>query len=370
MSRPHTAPEVLSTRRLNRALLARQGLLDPWNAGILDTIQRLIGLQSQAPHAAYAGLWTRLAEFDPNELSALLADRQVVRIALMRSTLFLVSAADCLALRPVMQQASIRAIASSAGKRTREVDLARLMRRARELLEREPLTLAELGVMLEPDFPPYAPADLATLVRVGLPLVQVPPRGLWGRSGRSRHTTAESWLGRPLGADSAPDEAILRYLQAFGPATVSDIQTWSGLTGLRAAIERLRPGLRSFRNERGQELLDVANGLLPGEDTDAPVRILPEFDNCLLSHADRSRIFDDRHRMRFITQNGLVSSTVLVDGFVAATCRVHRAQDRASLLVEPLAPLRRQDRSAVRLEGLRCLAFLAQGAKHEVVFVE
>jgi hypothetical protein len=357
---------VLTDRALNRALLARQGLLHRWDIPAIDAIERLVGMQAQAPNAPYVGLWTRLTRFDTDELSQLMTQRAVVRIALMRSTLFLVSARDCLALRPVLQSVSDRSFASNSGTRVQGLDVAALVRRSRQLLEQRPMPSNELGSILAREFPGYDPTDLERQVRTSVPLVQVPPRGLWGRSMVATHTTAEHWLGAPLAADTGPDEVIHRYLAAFGPATIADMQTWSGLAGLRTQVERLRPTLRTFANEQGQELFDVPDGLLPDPDTPTPVRILPEFDNVLLSHANRSRIFCDAVRIRFMTNNGLVRSTVLVDGFVRGVCVVRRGPDEASAVIEAFGTLPKKDEAAVRAEARKLLMFVAPGARHTV----
>ncbi|MGX7677816.1 winged helix DNA-binding domain-containing protein [Jatrophihabitans sp. DSM 45814] len=367
MSKVAVGP-VLTDLALNRALLARQGLLGRWHLPVTDAIERLVGLQSQAPNAPYTALWARLDSFDPTDLSTLMLDRQCVRIALMRSTIFLVTAQDCLRLRPVMQAASERTVLSNAGKRTQGIDLDRLLERADELFAEKPRTPNELGALLAPEFSDYLPADLASRVRVGLALVQVTPRGVWGMSGAPSHTTAERWLDRPLEVNPNPEDAILRYLAAFGPATVADIGVWSGLSGLRAPIDRLRPGLSVFRNERGQELFDVPDGLLPDPQTPAPVRILAEFDNILLSHADRGRIFDDANRMRFMSANGLIKSTFLVNGFVAGVCTVLSARSTATLTFRPFGELTKRTRSALASEGERLLEFLAPGRTHELGF--
>ncbi|MDQ2957542.1 MAG: winged helix DNA-binding domain-containing protein [Actinomycetota bacterium] len=360
-------PTELTNRALNRALLARQGLLEPWDCSVIEAIERLIALQAQAPMAPYFGLRSRLAGFVPKELSTLLLDRRVVRIALMRSTLQLVSARDCLALRPILQADLVRVLPPQLRNR---VDLAEIVERARELVDERPVTFAELGRTLAGHFPDVSPDDLSRIARNSLALVQITPRGVWGSAMTATHSSAESWLGRPLDSNSCPDELILRYLRAFGPATVADIAAWSGMAGLRPQLERLRPRLRSFVNPRGQELLDVVDGLLPAADQPVPVRIIAEFDNLLLAHADRDRIFAGADRMRFISVNGLVSSTFLIDGFVAGTCKLSRSKGTATVTFRPFTKLRKVDRAALQVEGARLIDFGAADADRTEVVIE
>ncbi len=350
---------VLDDRSLNRALLDRQLLLRRVRRPALDTVAHLVGLQAQEPQDPYVGLWSRLAGFDPAELSAALADRAAVRIALQRSTIHLVTAADCLALRPVLQGVGERMARGQFGRQLAGVEPGELAAAARELVDAEPLTFGELGRRLAERWPDRAPLPLAQTARALLPLVQVPPRGLWGRGGQARHVTAESWLGRPVGPDAAPDRMVLRYLAAFGPATVADAQSWSGLTRLAEVVERLAPGLVSFRAADGRVLHDLPDAPRPGPDVPAPVRFLPQYDNVLLGHADRSRIasstagqlWDEEHHW----------SPLLVDGMVRGVWRVARERGRATLLARApgLAPA---DREAVEAEGTGLLAFLAPAA--------
>jgi hypothetical protein len=353
-------PETLDRRALNRALLARQLLTRRSSLTAIEAVEHLVGLQSQAPDPPYTGLWTRLAGFTPEDLAAAMRDRRVVRIALMRGTIHLVSARDCLWLRPVLEESLARSLASAFGRKLVGADLAEVTALGRELVEREPMTLGDLGAALAERWPEHDPAALANAVRNLVPLVQVPPRGLWGESGPALHTTAESWLGREA---DATDPAVLveRYLAAFGPATVKDMQTWSGTTRLAGVVERLVPRLRVFRDERGQRLYDLPDAPRPPGDAPVPIRFLPEFDNILLSHADRSRILTEEQRRLVFTRNGIIRSTFLVDGFVHGLWRAEGDRDTVRLMVRPWSPLDDGARAGLEEEGARLLAFLAAG---------
>src|SRR5512145_1312404 len=233
--------DLLGLRALNRATLERQMLLRRWNLPMPDAIERLVGLQAQTTHSWYHGLWTRLEGFQPELLAEMLINRQVVRIALMRSTIHLVTARDCLWLRPLTQPAIERSTKGSFGRHWIGLDTEAVVAAGRALVEEKPRTFSELGKLLAERWPDRNPAALAQAIRAWTPLVQVPPRGVWAKSGPAAHTTVEAWLGRPLDLNPSLEELILRYLAAFGPASVKDMQTWSGLTRLSEVAERLRP---------------------------------------------------------------------------------------------------------------------------------
>ena len=353
------AGDRLSRDALNRALLERQLLLRRRRLSPEDAIQRLMGLQAQNPRSPYLSLWTRLAPFSPDRLAALVRGRRAVRLSLMRSTIHLVTAGDCLDLRPVVQPVMDRQLRHSAfGRNIAGVDVRALVDAGRRLVEERPRTLADLGEALRTRWPNRDGMSLAYAIRNLVPLVQVPPRGLWDASGAAVHTTAEAWLGRPLGSDATPDAMVLRYLAAFGPATTRDAQSWSGLTRLQEVVDRLRPRLRTFRDEGGRELFDLPRAPRPGPDAPVLPRFLPDFDNVLLGHADRSRIFPNDGRRTA----GIGRPTVLVRGYVRATWQPVILDEAATLSISPFERLTRQDRSAVIDEGIRLLEFLAPGA--------
>lgn len=358
--------EVLSQRALNRALLARQLLLRRTKLSAAETIERLVGMQAQAPNAPYVGLWTRLDGFRTDELAQLIAERHAVRVSLMRTTIHLVTARDCLALRPMMQPVLESRYATSPFARdVTGVDLDTLRAAGRALLEEQPRTTAALGKLLHERWPDRDATSLAYTVRYLLPLVQLPPRGIWGKSGQPTWATVADWLGSPVPptpSDTALEEMVMRYLAAFGPATVKDVQTWCWLTRLREVVERLRPRLRTFRDEHGNELFDLPDAPRPNPDTPAPPRFLPEYDNVLLSHADRARIMAADRRIPLLPGNGGVTGTVLVDGFFQATWKITRQRTTATLTIEPFVPLSPQDRAALAEEGTRLLAFAAADA--------
>jgi Winged helix DNA-binding domain len=366
---------ALGPRELNRATLERQLLLRRRELPALDAIEHLVGMQAQAPSPPYVGLWTRLESFRPDELGRLITERRAVRIALMRNTVHLVSARDCLALRPLMQPVLNRTLYSTRANRAHldGMDIESLVAAGRALLEEKPRTAKELGKLLQERWPERDPASLARAIRHLLPLVQVPPRGVWGESGPAAHTTAESWLGRPLDPTPSIEDVVLRYLGAFGPATVKDVQIWSGLSRLGEVIERLRPRLRMFRDERGKELFDVPDAPMPGLGTPAPPRFLPEFDNLILSHADRTRFIAEEHRKALASKNGMVPAAFLVDGFVRGTWKTERSRGRATLEIEPFEPLAKEHRDALAEEGERLIRFVVEpdGAEtYEVRFAE
>ena len=327
-------------------------------------------MQAQVPGNPYIALWSRLEEFQPEELSRLIADRLAVRTSLMRATIHLVTARDCLALRPVMQSVLERTFASSAfARNVAGVDLDALLAAGRSLLEERPRSRAELGPLLAERWSGYDADSLAATIGFLVPVVQVPPRGLWGKSGPARLTTVEAWLERPLHLDPTPDEVLLRYLAAFGPATVADIRIWSRLTELRTVIERLRPRLITFRDDRGRELFDLPDAPRPDPETPAPPRFLPEYDNILLSHDDRSRIIRDNRGLPMPAGRGGELGSLLVDGFLGGMWRITRQRGKAMLVIEAGGSWTRADQATVVDEGERLLAFVASDTRDQDIQV-
>jgi hypothetical protein len=362
-------PPTLTLRALNRATLARQLLLERASLGPVEVVERLVGLQAQVPLDPYTALWSRIAGFHPGSLADELVARRLVRIVVMRGTIHLVTAEDALALRPLVQPVLDAELARHRdfAPALRGVDLEAVLAHARRILGERPLTGPQLRAALAERFPQHDAAALAYACRCRLALVQVPPRGLWGRSAQVTVATAESWLGRPSARRPSVDEVVLRYFAAFGPATVADLTTWCRLTGLRAVVERLRPRLVRFRDEHGRELFDLDDAPRPDPATPAPVRFLPEYDNVLLSHADRSRFRNDRESLAGARGRG----TVLHDGRVAARWRLEEDGDgRATLVVAVGGRLARRAVSSVEAEGRRLVRFLAADADEREVRIE
>jgi hypothetical protein len=352
--------EVLSQRGLNRATLARQHLLERAQARAIDVIEHLGGMQAQAPLAPYVGLWTRLQDFAPDELSALIDQRQVVRLHLMRNTVHLVSARDCLDWRALFYPLHAAEFSAHFRHGTEGVDRDALLGQANRLLEEQPRTRGELGQLLAERWPDADPGALAHAATHHIALCQVPPRGIWGKNGPAAWAPVESWLGRPL--HPVPVDALVtRYLGAFGPATVADIQLWSGLTQLREVVERLP--LRRFHGEAGQALYDLPSAPRPAEDMPAPPRLLPEYDNLLLSHKERTRVIPGKHPVPLPPGNGAKAGTFLVDGMWQGTWQI---RDQA-LRVQPFTKLHPADRDALLIEAAQLCAFVAPHAKHDVI---
>ncbi len=354
---------MLNGRALNRALLARQMLLRRSDRPVLAAITHLVGLQAQTPNAPYLGLWSRLKDFDPKQLTELINDRRVVRIALMRGTIHSVTNSDCLELRLHFDSVLARGLRGAFGRHLQGLNLKQVESAARKLLQKQPRSFDELGRLLQKQWPDRDRAALANAVRAIVPLIQIPPRGIWGEGGPASHVAAETWLGKPLCMAPALDRMVHRYLAAFGPATIRDVQAWSGLTGLRPILESMRADLVTFIDEEGNELFDTPNAPRPDADTPAPPRFLPVFDNILLSHADRRRILSEANRRMLFGTAALFEGTVLIDGFVGAKWKIVQQRERATLIVDPFAPLRDHDRGLVSKEGLRLLRLTFPGAE-------
>lgn len=352
--------DVLSRRGLNRATLARQHLLERAPARAIDAIEHLGGMQSQAPLAPCVGLWTRLQGFTADELATLTERRQVVRLHLMRNTVHLVSARDCLDWRLLFHPLHAAQFSGHFRHGTRGVDRDALLTQAKRLLDERPRTRAELGRLLAEGRPDADPNALAYAATHHIALCQVPPRGVWGRSGPAAWAPVESWLGAPL-RPVPMDALVLRHLGAFGPATVADVQLWSGLTHLRETVERLP--LRTFRGPEGQTLYDLPDAPRPAEDTPAPPRFLPEYDNLLLSHKDRTRVNPGNRPVPLPPGNGATTGTFLVDGTWQGTWRIRNR----TLRIQPFTRLGREDYDALLTEAAQLCAFLDPRATYDIL---
>ncbi|MER5278741.1 winged helix DNA-binding domain-containing protein [Streptomyces sp. NPDC002809] len=365
-------PAVLSPRALGRATLERQLLLRRAEMSAADAVRHLVGLQAQNTGPPYYQLLARLEGFEPAELAELMESREVVRMVTLRSTIHTHTAEDALTLRPLVQEARDRELRIFR-KGLVGVDLDRLRDLSRAYVEEAPRTPKEIREKLLVEWPDADPQALSTAARCLLPLVQITPRGVWGKSGRVALTTAEHWLGRPSEPVPAPDATVLRYLAAFGPASVKDMQSWAGLTRMREVFERLRPELVTFRDENGIELFDLPDAPRPDEDTPAPPRFLPEFDNVLLGHADRSRVIPPRFKGRNGVGNQAYGS-LLVDGFLAAIWRLEAGGSGApaTVTVQELRPFTAAERDAVTDEAVAVLAVMTKAATdgngHDVRF--
>lgn len=360
-------PARLDLRSLNRATLARQLLLARARAPALDAIEQLAGLQAQLARPPFVALWSRLQGFSRDELAALVQGRKAVRAPFFRHTIHLVSARDFLAFRGVVQGALERAAVTHM-KKVKDPDA--VLRTARALLA-EPLTYGALRDGLVKKHPRGDPMSLAFVPRTRLPLVQLPGEGPWSYPANAELATAEAWLGRPPAADGerAREALAVRYLAAFGPATAADVREWSGVPEWKAVLERLRERLVAVEGPDGKELLDLPDAPRPGGDVPAPVRFLPDFDNLLLGHADRTRVMPPSARPAFAAKNGMVPGAVLVDGFVGATWRAEVKGGRIAVAVTPLGKLTRAERAEVEAEGDALAAFLEPAAKAREVMV-
>jgi hypothetical protein len=352
--------KTLSARALNRATLDRQLLLRRHGMPARRAVRHLAGLQAQAPHAPYVGLWCRLRDFDPEDLSTLITERSMVRAPIFRGTVHALDAADFRAFRPLFDGLLAGALRANFTKRLAGADTREIARRGSGLLaERGPLTRTQLGQALAASWPDADPSALAYAVTYLVPVVQVPPRGLWGKSAQATWASADAWLAdapTPVVARDA-GKLVLRYLAAFGPATVADAQVWSGLTRLREVTEQL--DLRTWRGPDGAELLDLPDVTVPDEETPAPPRFLPEYDNLLLSHADRSRVNPENRQPPLWPGNGATRGTLLVDGVWSALWEITKP---ATLTISAFRPLTATERSAIEAEAIDLLTFTNPGS--------
>jgi len=343
------AERTLTQRELNRALLARQLLLERARTPIPRALERIAGIQAQYAPSMYVGLWSRLEDFARPPLPRAPARRPVVQATLMRTTIHLVSKRDywpfAIGIRRELRAHWIKA---------HKADRRRLEAAARKLrprLAKGPVRQAEIDQLLS--------ADAVTRNGVGvfLHLVRVPPSGTWDRRRADVYALAEDWIGSEKVAEGEGVEVLVRrYLQGFGPASPQDIADWAGLkvTTIRPGLESLE--LRRFQDEEGKELLDLPRAPLPDPDTPAPARFLPVWDATLLVHARRTGILPEEHRSRvFNVRTPHSVNTFLVDGQVAGTWRYEKGRVR----LEPFGRLAREARAELNEEAERLASFHA-----------
>jgi Winged helix DNA-binding domain len=351
------ADRILKLRELNRATLARQMLLERETIAVPSAIERLVGLQAQLASAPYVGLWTRLRDFKREDLAGEIDNRKVVKATMMRATLHLSTAKDYLRFRTALQPLLIGAASAIAKRRSGDFDLDKVLKEARKFITEKPRTFAEISDMLTRLMPETDVGAMRYSVRTQIPLVQVPIAGGWSYSNKPEFTLAEEWIGEKASPKDNLPELVKRYLAAFGPASVTDAQTWLGMK-LKETFEKLRPELQTYRGEGRTELFDLPGLALPAEDVPAPVRFLPEYDNLLLSHSNRNRVIADEYRSKVYLPGLRVAATILVDGFVRGAWKIEKTKTAATLVIEPFDKLTKKDRAALTDEGELLVRFV------------
>ncbi|MFP2897371.1 winged helix DNA-binding domain-containing protein [Corallococcus sp. 4LFB] len=364
--------DVLSQQALNRALLARQLLLTREKLTVPRAIEHLVGLQAQLARPPYLALWSRLQGFQRDSLTKLALKRELARGTMMRGTLHLMTAKDYLRYRGLFEPLLTAAMRSVLKERATALDLPALLATAKPFLEEQPRTFEKVRAHLLKHHVGGDERAMGFATRMLLPLVQVPEEGLeWGWPGNAGFTLAESWLGEELSTDDDASPLVLRYLAAFGPATVADMQAWSGIKPLKDAFEKVRGKLVEFRDEKKRVLFDLPKAPRPPEDTPAPVRFLPDFDNLILAHADRTRVVPEEHRALLSTKNLRVLNVFLVDGRTAGTWTTERKKGTATLVCNAFDALKKPVRDALVQEGEDLLRFSdPDAAKVAVTFAK
>jgi hypothetical protein len=341
---------VLSARELNRALLARQGLLERTAKPIPRMLEQMAGLQAQYAPSMYIGLWSRLDGFERDALTRALERREVVQATLMRSTIHLVSAADywplAVAVREARRESWLRAT-------RRELEPAELEAAAEPLRD----ALAGGATLKRKEIDVLIGKAAARAVGLWVDLVRAPPSGTWERRRADLYALASDWIEPvDIAREDAVEHLVRRYLGGFGPATVKDVVSFTGLPAadLAPALERLE--LRRFRSPDEDELLDLPRAPLPDPDTPAPVRFIGTWDASLLVHARRTGVLPEEHRPRiFHTKAPQSFPTFLVDGAVAGTWRY----DNGAIDLTPFSRLDAATRRELAAEGERLAAFHA-----------
>jgi hypothetical protein len=362
---------VLTLRALNRATLARQMLLAREKVKPATAIERLAGLQSQWPKPPFVGLWTRIEGFSREDLRKATLAKKIVRATLMRMTIHTVSARDYVRFRPALQPALTRGVMNIVGKRVVGVDLPKIVEEGRAYFAKEPRGFEGLRKHFAEKYPKLDARALAYYVRGQLPLLLVPEHEEpWGYPGNADFALAQDFLGEEVPYETSCEELVRRYLAAFGPATMRDFQVWSYMGSSKETFDRLRDELVTFVDDKKRELFDLPKAPRPPEETEAPVRLLPEYDNIKLSYLDRRRFIEDAHKPKIFLAAARVRSTYLVDGFVAGAYAISREKKRAILTFEPFVKTSKRAREELAAEGEALVRFMEEDADHHEVRFE
>lgn len=358
---------ILNLGELNRTTLARQNLLKREEMTVTDCLHSLVGLQAQVALPPYVGLWTRLIDFKRADLADLIENHGVVKATMMRATLHLLTSDDYVKFRTTLQPALTGASESIVIRRGEDFDMDQVLNSAQVFIAEKPRTFAEISEMLSTLIPDHDVGSMRYSVRTHLPMVQVPISTGWSFPGKPSFTLAESWIGKPVDQEDHIHDLVLRYLSSFGPASVADMQTWSGLTGLKTVFEKYKSDLITYRDESNRELFDLPDQEILNGDIPAPVRFLPEFDNLLLSHKIRTRILADEFRSKVFLKALRVAATILVDGFVHGSWKVEKTRAGVTLVIEPFTPFTQAEKTETMIEAERLVRFIEPEANTYVV---
>lgn len=365
------AHRTLTRLELNRTFLSRQLLLSRSSSSVEAATKQLLGLQAQVQQPPFIGLWSRLHGFQPEDLTNALIARTIVRAPLMRSTLHLFSAADYQQLRMTIQPALTRGLNSFHGKNIKGLDFDPLLEAARQFLKERTRAIGEVRSYLATQAPEIVPEALAYGFRTFIPVVQVPSdKARWGYGNAPEYVLAAAWLGQAVNPHDDLETLIMRYVAACGPASVMDMQTWAGMPKLKDAFDKVRPKLHSYRDDQGRELFDLPDGVILPAEVPAPVRFIPEYDNSMISHQNRTRILAEAYRTKVFLSAARVRATVLLNGFVCAAWKIEKAKSTVTLIIDLFETVSATDREAIAEEGERLLRFVEPGVtKTAISFV-
>ena len=347
-------------RSLNRALLARQLLLKREKIAVVDAVEQLLAVQAQLARPPYVALWTRLQGFRRDDLTAALVKRTLVRATSLRGTIHLTSAADFLRFRTTIQPGLDKGLASILKERIEDTDLDAVLAAGRTFFD-APQTFDALRDHFQTRFPKLDTRAIAYCTRLRMPTVQVPDDSPWGFPGQADFVAAERWLKKKPAAKADAAALVTRYLAAYGPASIADAQAWLGLHDLKPVFAALAKTLTTIPGLKRADLFDLPDAPRPSEDTPAPLRFLPDYDSAVVARAD-GRIVPPEQRSRVFLSALRVAPVVLVDGFAAATWKVERKKDVATLTVTPFTRLSAAAKAEIEREGTALVKFVEPDA--------